>query len=75
LDFPFLYGFLIQFPNIISKALTFYGSKVLSQEDSKFVEPILHVVKKAPFFTPNTIVLQSMKSTFLKKFPHIILTI
>jgi hypothetical protein len=40
-------GFLIQFPNTIIKALTLRSAKILSQEDSKFIEPILQVVKNS----------------------------
>jgi hypothetical protein len=41
---------------------------VLGQEDSKFVDPILHGIKNILFFTLNAIILQSMQSTFLKLF-------
>jgi hypothetical protein len=49
MELLFSYGFSIQFPNTISKALTFPSTKVLNQEDSKFVEPFLQVVKKISF--------------------------
>jgi hypothetical protein len=73
LGFYFFGGFSIQFPNIISKASALCSTKVLSQEDSKFVDPILQGEKKALFFTSNAIILQFKWSAFLKLFPHIIL--
>jgi hypothetical protein len=66
--FLFFYGFSTQIPNTISKASTLHSTKVLNQEDSKFVEPILLVVKKTLFFTSNAIILQPMWSTFLRIF-------
>jgi hypothetical protein len=71
----FLGRFSTQFPNATSKASSLCSAKVLSQEDSKFVDHVLHGVKKALFFTSNTIFLQTMWLTFLKKIPHIILII
>jgi hypothetical protein len=59
LKFLFLYRFSTQFPNTISKASTLRSEKILSQENSKFVNCILHVVKNAIFFTSNAVSLQS----------------
>jgi hypothetical protein len=56
-NFYFFYGFSTQFPDTISKASTVRSAKVLRQEDSKFVERILQVVKKTFFFTSNAIIL------------------
>jgi hypothetical protein len=58
--FFFFCGFSAQFPNTISKASSLYSEKVLSQEDSKFVDHVLHSVKKTLFFTSNTVIFQSM---------------
>jgi hypothetical protein len=51
------------------------SARVLIQEDAKFVDVVLQGVKKAFFFTSNAIILQSMWSTFLKLYPHIILIV
>jgi hypothetical protein len=64
----FFGGFSIQFSKVESKASSLCSIKVLSQEDSKFADHALHGVKKALFFTSNTIILQFMWSTFLKLF-------
>jgi hypothetical protein len=73
--FIFLCGYSTQFPNTISKASSLYSAKVLSQEDSKFADPVLCGVKKALFFTSSIIILQSMWSTFLKLFPNLIVIV
>jgi hypothetical protein len=75
MDFYIFYAFSTKSPNTISKALSLCGTKVLSQEDSKFVDHVLQCVKKALFFTSNSIILQSMLSTFLKIFLQFILTL
>jgi hypothetical protein len=64
-----------QFPNTISKTSSLCSAKVLSQEDSKFAHLVLHGIKKVIFFTSNATILQSMWSTFLKLFLHIILIV
>jgi hypothetical protein len=46
------------------------SAKVLSQEDLKFVEPVLQGVKKALFISSNTIILQSMVKFFETFFTH-----
>jgi hypothetical protein len=58
LDFYFFRGFSTQFPNTISKASSIYSAKVLSQEDSKFVDRVLQGAKNALFLTSNAIILQ-----------------
>jgi hypothetical protein len=63
---------LTQFPNTISKASSLCSTKVLSHED---LDPVLQGVKKALFFTSNVVILQSMRSTFYKKIPHLILIV
>ena len=68
MEFLFFNGFSAQFPNMISKALILCSTKVLSQENSEFVEPILEVVNKKFFLHFNAIILQFMWSTFLKLF-------
>jgi hypothetical protein len=50
LNFKIFNGFLTQFLNIISRVTTFCSAKVLSQEESKFVDPILQGAKKVHFF-------------------------
>jgi hypothetical protein len=55
LGFYFFGGFSTQFPNTTSKVSIFCGAKVLSQEDSKFPNPVSHGVEKALFFILNTI--------------------
>jgi hypothetical protein len=35
---------------MISRVTTFYSGKVLSQEESKFVDPVLQGAKKVLFF-------------------------
>jgi hypothetical protein len=66
--FYFFNGFPTQFPNIISKAPTLCSTKVLNQEDSKFVDPVLQSAKNTLSFTSNVIILQYLKSTFLNFF-------
>jgi hypothetical protein len=66
---------LTQSPNIISKASTLLSTKVVSQEDSKFANPILQGVKKLFFITSNTIILRSIQLSFLKLFSQTTLVI
>jgi hypothetical protein len=73
MDYIFFNGFSTQFPNTISKASTLRSAKVLSQEDSKFVEHIFQVVRETLFFSSNDIILHFMWPTFLKLFLYIIL--
>jgi hypothetical protein len=47
LDFYFFCS--TQFPNTISKASNLCSAKVLSQEDSKFADPVFRGCKKSPF--------------------------
>jgi hypothetical protein len=58
--FIFFCRFSIQFLNTISKASSFCGANVLSQEYSKFVDLVLQGVEKTLLFTSNAIILQSM---------------
>jgi hypothetical protein len=53
-------GFSTQFLHTITKTLTLSSTKALSQEDSKFVDLVLHGAKTVLFFTSNIIILQSM---------------
>jgi hypothetical protein len=73
LDFIFFNGFATQFSNAILRAL--YSANFLSKEGSKYSEPALQGERKAFFFTSNAIILQSMRSIFLRFFPHIILVV
>jgi hypothetical protein len=73
--FFIFFGFSIQFPNPISKVSSLCSAKDLSYEDLKFVDPVFQGIRKALIFTSNAIILQSMWSTFLKKFPHLILIV
>jgi hypothetical protein len=57
LGFYFFGGFSTQYRNTISKSSSLYSAKILSQEDSKFADPVLHGVKKALFFTSKTTIL------------------
>jgi hypothetical protein len=71
----FFMDILTQSPNIISKASTLLSTKVVSQEDSKFANPILQGVKKLFFITSNTIILRSIQLSFLKLFSQTTLVI
>jgi hypothetical protein len=71
--FVFFGGFSTQFSNTISRASSLCSAKVLSHEELKFVDLVLQGVKKALLFTSNAIILQSMWSTFVKPFFHLIL--
>jgi hypothetical protein len=53
LAFHFFGRFLAQFSNTISKASNLHSTKVLSQVDSNFADPILHGIKKSLFFKKN----------------------
>jgi hypothetical protein len=59
----------------ISKASGLCSAIVLSQEDSKLVDPVLQGVRKALIFTSNAIILQFVWSTFWKLFSHLILIV
>jgi hypothetical protein len=50
--------FSTQFPYTILETSTLCSTKVLSQEDSKFVDPILQGTKNIIFFTSKAIILQ-----------------
>jgi hypothetical protein len=56
-NFIFFGGFSTQFLNKISKASSLCSAKVLSQEDSKFDDPVLQGIKRSLFFTSNPIIL------------------
>ena len=60
-EFLFIFnGFSTQLLNTNLKASTFCSAKILSQNDSKFANHILEGVRRALFFTLNTIILQFM---------------
>jgi hypothetical protein len=60
---------------VISKTSTLSNEKNLTKGIQSLLILILQGAKKAIFFTLNTIILQSMWSTFLKFFPHITLIV
>jgi hypothetical protein len=64
--------FSIQFPNTVFRARSLCSATFFSIEDSKFVGPNLHGVKKCLLFTWNSILLQTMWLTTLEFFPHIL---
>jgi hypothetical protein len=72
-DFYYFCRFSTQFPYTISKASSLCCAIVLSQEDSKLADLVLHGVKKTLFLISNAKILQSMWSSFLRLFPHTIL--
>jgi hypothetical protein len=71
----FLINLQLNFLTQYQKPQLYVDAKVVSQEDSKFVDHVLQGVKKAFFFTLNIIFLQFMLSTFLNLFPLIILIV
>jgi hypothetical protein len=75
MEFLFFNGFSTQFPNMISKALTLYSTKVSSQENSKFVEPILEVVNEKFFLHFKCYNFAIYVVNFFETFPHIILIV
>jgi hypothetical protein len=75
LDFLFFCRCSTQFLNLIFKKSTSKSAKVLNQEDSRFVDFVLQGEKITLFSTSNTIILQSMRSMFLKTFMHLILIV
>jgi hypothetical protein len=60
----FCIDFQLNFSNIILKASILNSTKVLSEEDSKSITMFYRVQKRYFFFTSNTIILQSIWSTF-----------
>ena len=71
----FFYGFSTQFPDITSKVFTLYSTKVLSQENLKFVDPIFiqPYTKKLLNFEPMILVLlvnALIQLTFIKPIPR-----